>query len=113
MSHSKPPHQALWGKAKRGIFFIFLNFFTFTRRTKKITFFFVKNKRKTCRKNDIFHFLEKRFHFPNLCFLHCILTRESEKKVGKKWGKSGKKGKIFDFFTISRVRILGQKNQKK
>ena len=33
------PPQALWGNAKRGIFFIFLNFFTFTRKAKKITFF--------------------------------------------------------------------------
>ena len=47
VAHSKPP-QALWGNAKRGIFFIFLNFFTFTRRAKKITFFFVKNLTKTC-----------------------------------------------------------------
>ena len=85
------PPQALWVIDKKDTFFQFLIFFTFARRTKKITFFFVRNLTKTCRKKLIFHFLTLKSHFLNLRFLHYVLRRETENKVKKK----KKKGIFF------------------
>ena len=68
---------------KKALFSNFLFFSTFARRTKKITFFFVKNWTKKCTKNCSFHFLELKSHFPNLRFLHHVLNRENEKKYIK------------------------------
>ena len=96
-----PPPQALWGKAKNGIFFIFLIFFTFARRTKKITFFFVKNTTKSCNIFLHFHFLELKSTFPIFRFLHSISTPKNE-KMNKKSVKNSL------FFTILECSYKGK-----
>jgi hypothetical protein len=79
---------SLMGKVKKRQF---LNFFTFARTTKKITFLFVKNLRKKCTKNCFFHFLE----------LKLFLVEKSDFKSQnkKKSKKNEKKRKFFIKFT--------------
>ena len=80
LSHSTPPPPNLMGKVKKRHFFP-ISYSppppTFARRTKKLTFVFVKK----CTKNCFFYFLEVKSHFPNLCFLHHVLTRQNEKYI--------------------------------
>jgi hypothetical protein len=79
--------------AKTCLFAISLIFFTFARRTKKITFFFVKNTTKSCNIVLHFHFLELKSIFPIFRFLHSISSPKNE-KLNKKSVKNSL------FFTI-------------
>ena len=97
---------------KIGLFSISLIFFTFARRTKKITFFFVKNTTKSCNIFLHFHFLELKSTFPIFRFLHSISTPKNE-KMNKKSVKNLLFFTIFVknslFFTIFECSYKGKK----
>ena len=93
VSTSNPPPPKPSGEVEKMAFFsLSLNFFTFTRRSRKIKIFFCKKK---CTKHCNFHFLEKLFHFQIFRFLHHISIQENEKKVKK---MSKKKSNFLLFF---------------
>ena len=85
-----PPPKPYGERQKEALFFIFLNVFTFACRTKKITFFFVKNLTKKCIKNCFFHFLELKSHF----------VEKSDFKSQNRKKKVEKKGKFLKFYQI-------------
>ena len=57
---------------------------TFVRRTKKITFFFVKNLRGKCTKNCFFHFLELKSHLVEKSDFNSQNRKQSKKNGRKK-----------------------------
>ena len=86
--HSKsPPSQVLRGNGENMFFCHSLIFFTFARRTKKITFFFVRNTTKSCNIFLHFHFLELKSTFSIFRFLHSISTPKNE-EMNKKSAKN-------------------------
>jgi hypothetical protein len=93
------PPQALWGIDKKGTFPQFLIFFTFARRTKKITFFFVRNWTKKCTLSlSHLKITFSKFTFFTLCF-----------KVRKWKQRYIKNCKIVSFFPILTAHIRAGK----
>ena len=97
MSHSNPPPKPYEELIKKALFSNFLFFFTFARRTKKITFCFCKKFDENLQKKLIFHFLTLKSHFLNL---HYVLRWETEKKEGKRHFFFNSQNFIISFYPL-------------
>ena len=81
---------------KMSLFSLSLNFFTFTRRSRKIKHFFCKkNRKKNAQKIALFSFSRRCFIFKIFIFYITFQLEKMKKKSLKKSQKSNKKTKFF------------------